>query len=109
LTQKFIVYKININIKLKYYDGSWDFSGTSVAFEIDISSYNTTAKCYKVIVDSYTSTVDSVTDGYGSQMDISIDEFEVLMKEKGKVTLVLLSDDKTTEIERIEITPILSE
>ncbi len=60
-------------------------------------------------MDSYTSTVDSVTDGYGSQMDISIDEFEVLMKEKGKVTLVLLSDDKTTEIERIEITPILSE
>jgi len=101
--------KMKTNVKLEYYDGSWDFSGTPVMFEIDISSYNTTAKYYKVILDSYTSTVDSITDGYGSEMEISIDEFEALLKEKGKVTLVLLSDNKTTEIERIEITPILSE
>jgi len=86
-----------------------DFSGTSVVFQIDISSYNTTAKKYKVILDSYTSTIDSITDGYGSKMEISIDEFEALLKEKGKVILVLLSEDNITEIERIEITPILSE
>ncbi len=101
--------KIKVNIKLGYYDGSLDFSGTSVVFQIDISSYNTTAKKYKVILDSYTSTIDSITDGYGSKMEISIDEFEALLKEKGKVTLVLLSEDNITEIERIEITPILSE
>ncbi|GEM_PF-1667567 len=101
--------KIKVNINLEYYDGSLDFSGTPVMFEIDISSYNTTAKYYKVILDSYTSTVDSITDGYGSEMEISIDEFEALLKEKGKVTLVLMSDNKTTELERIEITPILSE
>lgn len=101
--------KIKVNIKLDYYDGSLDFSGTSVVFQIDISSYNTTAKKYKVILDSYTSTIDSITDGYGSKMEISIDEFEALLKEKGKVILVLLSEDNITEIERIEITPILSE